>query len=117
MADSGNTVLFVSLVVFYTLIVVFSNVFDVVIVNDVSYTREELRSMSFGERQKAFYEEGVKWLFGHLDDMPVVQYFTPVLKIMSFGFIDQVPALVSILLNMVNVFTAFIVLDQFRGFL
>lgn len=55
-------------------------------------------------------------LFKTLDTIPIINYFSPLFKIMSFQYTDNVPPALSIFLILFSVVSAYLVYTMIRGY-
>lgn len=105
-----KTRLFVFLIVFWTLLTIFSRVLT--LQEDLGTDVREYDSSSSTETGNTGFLAG---LFDTLEDIPVINTFVPLMEIMSFQYTDQVPAVLSIFLHATNIFTIYIIYSLIRG--
>lgn len=106
MGDDSNKDLLLWLGVFWTLLLILSNVFQV----DLSNAR--IDNLVPSDQQKATFLDK---LFNAIDQIPVVNLINPLLKIMSFQYTDQVPGWISAFLVMISFFSAIAVVGFIRN--
>ena len=92
-----KTALFVTLVSFWTLILIFSNIFAV----DLSLT-------------KSVYDTDTNTFQSFLSGIPVINLFLPLFNIMFFQLTDKIPVWMSLIFNMIAILSAYLVYDLIK---
>lgn len=113
MAGSSNTDLFVVLVCFWTLLTMFSYTFDeVLLVGDI----EDLVPGESSQRVdlSSGFREFMSDAFGLASNIPIVNVFVPMVKMLTFQYPD-VPNLFVIFLNLIMVLTGRVMYVMIRG--
>jgi len=104
--------LFVVLVSFWTFLIIFSNIFvDYLEKPLVTGSIEDITVKNIPEKDTASILERI---FNVLDNIPVVNVFTPLFKIMLFQYTDQIPYTVSILLSLITALSGFVLYGLIR---
>lgn len=96
--------MFVTMTVFIALLIISTNMFG-----------ETLVKNTYTEIQPTKEKGLLEGIFDTLDDVPIVNLVTPLLKIMSFQFTDVIPSWLVILLDLMLLFYAFIFLSIWKG--
>lgn len=97
--------IFVFLVCFWVLLTILSHVF-------IGYIEEPLLKGNVGDLQVKDLNQDdqisfMERAFSILDKIPVVNVFTPLLKITTFQYSNQVPYIVSLLLMIISILSGF----------
>lgn len=105
----GKTMLFVIIITFWTLLTILGNVFDyqlsqthITEITDISTIEDEDPSL-------------LTSITDFLDTIPIVKYFTPLFKMVSFQYSSEIPPLVSIFLSMFGIFSVYIIVSTLFG--
>lgn len=112
--DDTTTKLFISLVIFWTLLTMFSYAFsdklqNIQIIKDGNTISETVID------QRSFFSKVVDNITDTLTDIPIIEYIVPLLKILTFQYAEQIPALMVLFLNMIGIFTAYIGLQLIKN--
>lgn len=112
--DDNTSRLFVFMIIFWTLLTIFSNVFEERLSDDVT---QYVLSNSNGEKPSDLtFWENIQWAFNQtIDSFPLINKFGPLFRIMSFQYSSQVPVLVTIFLDALGILTGFIVLQMIKN--
>jgi hypothetical protein len=114
MADSTSR-LFVSLILFWTFLTIFSNVFHNYLEEDLSTSITSLTDdASLDYSQKSWWENIFNGVFNVMDEIPIIKLFVPLMKMLTFGYSDKIPGLVVIFLDATLLFTIYVVLDAWK---
>lgn len=100
--------LFISLIIFWTLLAIFSNAFNV----ELSKTDIVGLYPDQSQYEQESYKVG---LFDWLLKIPGINILVPLLNILTFQYTDTVPVWLTLLLDMTAIFTVFIVYTLIRS--
>lgn len=64
---------------------------------------------NYEENDVPWYRDIQNKVFNFLDELPVVKYFTPLLKMLTFYYPDDVPYYISIFLWVISVLTLLVI--------
>lgn len=105
MAGSNNTTsLFLFFIFFWGIISFVSSYLGVQI------TKSSLADYrSDNQPDASFYQKFMTGTFNFLDNIPVVNYFVPLFKIMTFNYGNEIPKLLSILIDALAIISAYVV--------
>jgi hypothetical protein len=115
MADS-DTRLFVSLIFFWTFLTIFSGMF-------ANYLEEPIGTninnfvpspdLSINEENSGI-TKFMLGIYNFLSEIPVINSFIPLVKILTFGYSDKIPPVVTIFLQATLIFTYYVVWVTFK---
>lgn len=102
----GSLSLFIFLLLFWGALIGISNFFgENILIGELgSLSEEEETDLTFIER-----------LFDTLDDIPLLGALTPLLKIMTFQYVNTVPYYVTIILQIISVLTIVVGISLVRN--
>lgn len=107
---ASSTDLFVFVVSFWAIMVVFSGLFEVALIESGSSDFTDETGI-VKEDSKTFMEK----FFDVVDKIPFISNFNPLFKIMLFQYSDKIPAGVSHFLNIIALFSAYVIFSMFKG--
>lgn len=96
--------LFIFLVYFWILLIIISNIFDVRL-TDV--TIEQINPETPKPHNFLSWET--------LEGIPIINWFVPIAKIMTFSYSDEIPKYISWLLISTSIFSAYVVFSLWRN--
>lgn len=96
----GDSALFVSIVMFWTVLIIFSNMFS-----------SSLYVASSGGTETSFLVK----LYDSLEVIPVVEYFVPILRIMTFQYSSDVSPLLGLFLNSYAILSAYVLIEVVKS--
>lgn len=106
-----TTKMFVILVCFWTLLTILTNIFE----ESFSYTDISEFNPDTNEINNGGHNKLLGWVFNTLDEVPLINAFVPLMKIMTYQYVSGIPGTVSILLNITIIISAYIVYAMIRG--
>lgn len=101
----SKTSLFVFLICFWTLTLIISNIIDLRL--SITTPEDFYSSTELGNTPNGFYDI--------LDNIPIVKYFVPMMKIMTFSYSSEIPAMLSIFLLATGIFSIYVIVATFIG--
>lgn len=107
------TPIFIFLISFWILATILSRYFEVnAVLTDIDTLKSDYSGIEVEEQNviKAFFTD----VFETLDQIPIINAFTPLLRIMSFQYSNQIPASLSIFLDSIAILSAFVVVSVFK---
>jgi hypothetical protein len=114
MADS-DTGLFVFLVIFWTLLTIFSNVFinylEEPISDNINDFVPDSDNLELSDSETSNFMAG---LYNFLSEVPIINAFVPLAKILTFGYSDKIPGLIVIFLDATMILTYYVVWGLFK---
>lgn len=103
--------IFTFLIIFWTILIIISNLVD----EELTKNGEYYLSGEVKQESQSFINKVLGGIFDTLDKIPVINFLTPILKIMSFQYNqDLVPWWLSWVLNIFTIFTVYIVYSLTR---
>jgi len=109
----GKVELFVFIVCFWSIMAIFSSIFDVTI--GLNNVRDLSPDSVTPDKVESGYKKFVTGLFNAISDVPILSAFVPLFKIMSFAYTDEIPAILSIFLNIMTILSGFVCYLMIRG--
>lgn len=110
--DDNSTRLFIFLIFFWTLLTIFGNVFEHSLSTRITeYTLQDTNV----ELNQNFVEKTINLFTNTMENVPLLNKFVPLFRIMTFQYSENVPVLVTIFLDGLGVLTAFIVLQMIKN--
>ena len=108
-----KTTLFVFLVCFWSLLGVFSNILDVQL--STSHITDYTESDIIQDTEDPYFKRLMSNIYSTLSDIPIIEYFVPLFKLMTFQYYDGVPGFLSIILSALGLLTAYIMFATIKG--
>ena len=109
MANDTATGVLIVLICFWALLSVFANYFGV----ELAATRLETVGDIGSTNDRGFFGI-IGGLLDFLDNIPIINYFVPLLRIMSFQYSDQVPVILTLLLYGLSLITMLVFFETLR---
>lgn len=106
MANNDVTSLFIFLIFFWGSIAFLSAYFDIQITKSslADYTPDNQNNEDGG-----IFSNFISEAFNFLSGVPIIKYFVPLFKIMTFNYGSEIPALMSIFIDIMALISVFIV--------
>lgn len=105
MGNDLTTRIFFLLIIFWSILAIFTQLFDVTLTKTDITKSGELTNVK---------QSTADQVFSFLNKIPVVKNFTPLIQIMSFQYTNQVPAIMSIMLNALSIITLYVAYFTFK---
>ena len=114
MADS-EAGLFVFLIIFWTLLTIFSGIFqnylEEPVANSINGYLPDTENVEISETESGNFMGG---LYNFLSDVPIIKSFVPLVKLLTFGYSSKIPEYITIFLDATMILTYYVVWMMFK---
>lgn len=100
---------------FWTLLSIFTNVFENSLINTpINVIVEDVQNKEVKQTMKGT-ESFLAGLFDVLDDIPIISFFTPLLRLLTFQYSSNIHPLISIFLSAISILTIYSIYITIKG--
>ena len=108
MADKINYLSFI--IIFWIFLTILSGYFE----QDI--LKNNIEDLNINEEITPQDNNFITTILNGLDNIPIINSFTPLFRIMTFQYSKEIPAFLSIFLILFSILSAYLVYSMFRGY-
>ena len=108
---SSNFIFFVFLIAFWTILGILSSYLEIQSTKTTIADIKGTGDIPSDDKSGNF----LSGIFDTLDDIPIIQLFVPLAKVLTFQYADDLPPAVTMILDMFAVITIFVLLSTVKG--